>query len=397
MIKRADLPAVMTGITTTLAGIGVARFAYTPLLPELIQAGWFGDSQAVYLGAANLLGYLIGALSAHRLSEQLPLRALLGICFIAIAMSFMLCAAPASFAWFFVWRLIAGACGAILMVVGPATVLTRTPQERRAVVGAFVFTGIGLGALLSALVVPLLIEVSLTATWLTLGALVLLVGLICDRNLWRLAESSLQTAIRLNRSETQKAGVGLAILLVMAAYAMDAIGFVPHTVFWVDYLAREQHLGTEVASIQWAVFGVGAACGPLLVGWVAQRLGWQHGLTLAFIAKALAVGLPLLSIALVSRTLSSFIVGAMVPGVVALTSGRIAELVGPAEHKRYWGYATAIFAIAQAGSGYAMSALYGVWGSYYFLFYTGSAVLALGAMLIVFSHFMAAKPACTTN
>ena len=74
MIKRTlttdDLPALMTGIMATLAAIGIARFAYTPLLPAIIQQGWFTASQGAYLGAANLLGYFIGALAAHSLSER---------------------------------------------------------------------------------------------------------------------------------------------------------------------------------------------------------------------------------------------------------------------------------------------------------------------------------------
>jgi len=388
MIKRNDLPALFVGMMATLAGVGVARFAYTPLLPALVQQDWFADSQAAYLGAANLLGYLIGALSGHRLSEWMPLRPLMGLCFAAIALSFILCAQPASFEWFFVWRLVAGIAGAILIVVGPATALTATPLARRATVGTLVFTGIGLGALLSASVVPLVMQISLTATWLTLGGLTLVAGLVCDRSLRQLSRSPAPAAMTSGSPPEFRSATGLAVLCVMAAYALDAVGFVPHTVFCVDYLAREQALGTGAASMQWAVFGIGAVCGPLIAGWVAQRLGCQTGLTLAYITKALAVALPLLSIALVSRTLSSFIVGAMVPGIVALTSGRIAELVGPAEHKRYWGFATAMFAIAQALSGYAMSALYEAWGSYYFLFYIGSAALAFGVALTVFSRFL---------
>ena len=44
-----------------LVGIGLARFAYTPLLPALVDGNWFSTSQAAYLGAANLAGYLAGA------------------------------------------------------------------------------------------------------------------------------------------------------------------------------------------------------------------------------------------------------------------------------------------------------------------------------------------------
>ena len=176
------------------------------------------------------------------------------------------------------------------------------------------------------------------------------------------------------------------MLLVIGAYALDAVGFVPHTVFWVDYLARENALGHQAASLQWGIFGLGAVCGPLVVGTLARKVGWHHGLTLAFLAKAAAVALPVFSLALLSQSVSSFVVGAMIPGIVALTSGRLAELVGPAAHKKLWGQATAAFAAAQAFSGYAMSALYVVWGTYSPLFAISSLVLVGGFVLVLLSR-----------
>ena len=54
---------IFAGLCASLVSIGLARFAYTPLIPSLIQAQWFSASDVVYLGAANLVGYLIGALA----------------------------------------------------------------------------------------------------------------------------------------------------------------------------------------------------------------------------------------------------------------------------------------------------------------------------------------------
>ena len=47
------------GLAATLIGNGIGRFAYTPLIPALIAAGWFSPAEAVYLAAANLAGYLV--------------------------------------------------------------------------------------------------------------------------------------------------------------------------------------------------------------------------------------------------------------------------------------------------------------------------------------------------
>src|SRR6185437_5905613 len=53
------------GLCASLVGLGLARFAYTPLIPAIIAAKWFNPSDVVYLGAANLAGYLVGALLAR--------------------------------------------------------------------------------------------------------------------------------------------------------------------------------------------------------------------------------------------------------------------------------------------------------------------------------------------
>lgn len=379
-----DLPALMTGITATLAGIGIARFAYTPLLPAIIEQGWFTPSQGAYLGAANLLGYFIGALIAHSLSERFSSRKVMGASFACIVLSFTLCVWDGHFAWFFFWRLASGIAGAILMVVGPSVALAATPPERRAHVGAMVFTGIGIGALLSALAVPLLLEFNMVITWGALGLLCVAAGIICDCGLESLEPPA--AASPSNESGKRMPGIKMVVLLVIGAYALDAVGFVPHAVFWVDYLARENDLGNHAASFQWGIFGLGAVCGPLMVGTLAQRVGWHYGLTLAFVAKAAAVLLPVFSLAVISQSVSSFMVGAMIPGIVALTSGRLAELVGPTAHKKIWGQATAAFAAAQAVAGYAMSALYGVFGTYTPLFAISGLMLVAGFVLVLLSR-----------
>lgn len=389
-----DLPALMTGIMATLAGIGIARFAYTPLLPVIIQEGWFTASQGAYLGAANLLGYFIGALVAHSLSERFSTRHVMGANFAGIALSFVLCAGEGGFTWFFFWRLVSGIAGAILMVVGPSLALAATPTERRTRVGAMVFTGIGLGALLSAFIVPLLLESSLALTWSALGLLCMMAGILCDHGITRLALPATATSTA-NKSR-EYSGVKVVVWLVISAYALDAVGFVPHTVFWVDYLARENALGNQAASFQWGIFGLGAVCGPLMVGALAQRAGWHYGLAIAFVAKAAAVLLPVFSLALISQSVSSFMVGAMIPGIVALTSGRLAELVGPTAHKKIWGQATAAFAAAQAVAGYAMSALYGVWGTYSPLFAISGLMLVAGFFLVLLSRGLQQRNAALT-
>lgn len=383
MIRRNEWPLIGVGFMATLCGVGLSRFAYTALMPAMVQAGWFSPSQTAYLGAANLLGYLVGALSAHALTERLGARRVLGAAFAAVALSFALSSVPQSFAGFFAWRFAAGVAGAILMVIGPSVGMSAAPVGRRAVLGPLMFSGIGWGALLAATVVPTLAARGLPAVWWALVALAALAGGLGVRAGARLAASAAAPVAAAGASGGLRWSA--AVLLVMLAYACDAAGFIPHTVFWVDYLAREQHLGATYAATQWAVFGLGAIVGPMTAAWCAARWDWHRAVVGGYAVKAVGVGLPLLWFSLGGHTLSSFLVGALSPGVAALTSGRLMQLVGPAAHKQVWGYATAVFALAQAVSGYAMAGLYGATGIYRPLFVAGLACMTTGLWLALAS------------
>src|SRR5947208_15515054 len=105
--------ATAAALSANLVGIGLARFGYTPLIPALIAAGWFAPSAAVYLGAANLAGYLAGAIGARAIAARTGTPALLRGSMLATAAGLVACALPLGFAWFFFWRFLSGGTGGV--------------------------------------------------------------------------------------------------------------------------------------------------------------------------------------------------------------------------------------------------------------------------------------------
>lgn len=121
----------MAALSANLVGIGLARFGYTPLIPALIAAGWFAPSAAVYLGAANLAGYLAGAIGARAVAARTGTPALLRGSMLATAASLLACALPLGFAWFFLWRFLSGGTGGMLMALAAPSVMPGIPVARR--------------------------------------------------------------------------------------------------------------------------------------------------------------------------------------------------------------------------------------------------------------------------
>ncbi|MES1946153.1 major facilitator superfamily protein [Salinisphaera sp. C84B14] len=159
----------LAGGVCTLLGIGLARFAYTPLIPALVEAGWFSSHAAAYLGAINLLGYLIGAATAHRATLIWSVRPVLAACLAITVASLYACALDWGVLWYGFWRLACGITGAMMVVVGVPAALSRVPLQAKAYTSSLVFTGIGLGIMASGTVVPWLAGFGVGVTWLALA------------------------------------------------------------------------------------------------------------------------------------------------------------------------------------------------------------------------------------
>lgn len=366
------LAPALAGFAATLLGLGLARFAYTPLLPALVQEGWLTSPQAAYLGAANLLGYLAGALSAAPLGARFGNRAVLRAAMALTAVSLLACAWNGGLAWLSAWRIVAGATGAVLIVLAGPTVVAPLPLPVKARAIGVVFTGIGVGVVLAGLGMPLLAGAGVSAAWLVVGGVALLLTLAAWPH-WPgpVARPSGGTAPAKVRSG--------ALWLSTLAYAGDGIGYVPHTLFFADFVARGLGQGVAAGGYYWALFGAGAACGALVGGWLGARVGFPRAFALLLTVKAGAVGLPLLSTTAPALALSIFVAGLLTPGSVAVASGVSALLAGAGGHVRAWGRMTAAFALAQAVGGYALSALYAATGSHRPLFAVGAVLLLAGA------------------
>jgi len=125
------------GLSASLVGLGLARFSYTPLIPALIAAKWFSASDVVYLGAANLAGYLAGALAARAVADRIGAVHALRAMMLLATLSFFASSAPVSFTWFFAWRFLSGLTGGIIMVLAASAVLPHTSPAKRGIVGGY--------------------------------------------------------------------------------------------------------------------------------------------------------------------------------------------------------------------------------------------------------------------
>lgn len=364
------------GLCASLVGLGLARFAYTPLIPALIAAKWFTPAEAVYLGAANLAGYLAGALIARDLGARIgSVWALRGMMVLA-AISCFACAVPISFVWFFGFRFLAGISGGVIMVLAATAILPHTAPSKRGLIGGVIFAGVGLGIAASGTLVPLLLQQGVKQAWYGLGALSAVLTLIS----WKAWPAEAPAAHVAAEPPVAMHGVRSPLVLALCVeYGLNALALVPHMVFLVDFVARGLGQGIAAGSYYWVLYGIGAVVGPLLTGHLADRAGFAAALRAAFLIEAVAVALPAVTTSPAALIVSSLIVGGFTPGIVPLVIGRIHELIphSAASQRSAWAQATTTFALFQAASAYGLSYLFAQsGGNYALLFVIGAAGVA---------------------
>jgi predicted MFS family arabinose efflux permease len=360
--RGASTRAILAGLCASLVGIGLARFGYTPLIPPLIESHWFSAQDVVYLGAANLVGYLVGALAGRPLAARLTARTTLRSMMMLASLAFFACAFPLSVGWFFVWRLMSGVSGGIIMVLVASTVLPHVPVNRRGMASGAIFLGVGVGIAASGTLVPLLLGVGLRETWLGLGALALALS-VASWFCWPLTPkpgSHGNVAAAAAPVQAPRTGTRFDLNVLYVQYALMAVGLVPMMVFIVDYVARGLGWGTHTAALFWIAYGLGAIAGPIVYGLLTDRIGPTRTGQLALCLQAGVIALMMFSTHHMLLIAATVVIGSFPPGIVPIVLGRIHQILPGDAHAQsaVWSRATTVFALFQALAGYAYSYLF---------------------------------------
>jgi predicted MFS family arabinose efflux permease len=365
---------VFAAFASTLLGLGLARFAYTPLIPALVDAHWFTPGEAAYLGAANIGGYLAGALLGVALARLLGVRRTLRLFMVITSASLFGCSLNWGFRWYLLCRLGAGFAAAVMMVTAAPSVLPGVEDRHRGLAGGLIFLGIGIGIAASGTLTPLLLPAGLPAVWVALGAAGSLLTLLAW-GAWPPDPPPRAVA-------AARAAVGKPLLLLCSAYAISAFAQVPAILFLADFIARGLRHGTAAGAAMWAILGLGAAVGPVMAGAAADRIGEARALRILWLLQIAAFLLLAWPAPRIGQAAASALLGAGIPALVVLVLGWSRRLVpGTADDQRQaWSLATAFYAAGQAAGAYGLAYLFARSGDYRMLFLIGAGTMA-GALL----------------
>lgn len=283
-------------ITALAVAMGIGRFAFTPILPLMIQEGTVHLAQTAWLSSSNYIGYLVGALSLLK-SKRHPLFVILGLSLVTLTTWL---ASLSSFGWLLVLRFLAGVASAWVLVSISAFAINWL-KSRQVVSSGLIYTGVGIGITLTGLICSYFIFQSATATiaaqssfsplssrlWQYLGVIALLATLVVIFLLAKINSQFASTAaasIAVAKAHTTKAShtkatntnptasitpAKLKLANVLTAYGLFGFGYILPATF-LPQIAKQWLSGQSYLLI-WPFFGLAAALSVVLSQGLQRR------------------------------------------------------------------------------------------------------------------------------
>ena len=311
-----SLKLAIGGMLAMAAGIGIGRFVYTPILPVMVDALELSNSQAGLIASANFLGYFCGALLAALPDLPGDRRSWLVWALAGNAVALGAMGLTHSMIAFLILRFIGGGLSAIILVFASALVLEQITPAERTRLSAVHFAGVGVGIVISAVTVSVLLMANAAWSHLWFGSAILCLAAMVAVHVLLPQTTSAGAANSANQNTDANVGkTGLALLI--AAYGLFGFGYVITATFLVA-IVRDTATIAALEPIIWLILGLAAAPSVALWAWSATRFGILPTYAVACLLEAVGVAASVLWLSAPGVITAAILLGGTFIGLTAL-------------------------------------------------------------------------------
>lgn len=351
----------LAGMVSLGVAMGIGRFAFTPLLPMMLNDGVIDLPAASWLASANYVGYLVGALLClvqPWLWARFP--RLPSLAFTQLIRGGLLTTAVLTLAMVWssasVWpllRFLAGVTSGVVFIFTSGWCLSQLARLGFPSMGGFIYMGPGAGIVLSGLLASGMVAWHWTAAtgWLIFGLLAFVLTALVWPRLKGSDERLLPLATRVHKEADPAPAVvnmghgSFEMVLLTLAYGIAGFGYIITATF-LPVIARAALPGSPWLDLFWPLFGLGVMTGA----WLATRIRPGGDLRLlllgGYLMQALSIGISLWSPSLLGFALGSLLLGLPFTANTFFALQEVRRL-RPAAAASFMGLMTATYSVGQ--------------------------------------------------
>ncbi|AXK47915.1 MFS transporter [Aliarcobacter trophiarum LMG 25534] len=318
MIKLFDrnnnIAILIAGIFSIIIGLGVARFAFTGLIPAMLD-DYITIKFVGILASLNFAGYLGGSIFSIFIKDinfKVYLYRL-GV-FLAITTTFILAFSSNDTLWL-IGRVLGGFAGAMCLIVGTSIVMQKLTIKSKTKAMGIHFSGIGFSILTTDLIARFVLSMGYTwrDSW-TILAIFALVLSVYSMYILSFDKEIKQNAVKVKFDFTIFTPF---VIVLIIAYFTEGVGFVVQATFLPDIINNLKGLD-GFGSITWTLVGVAGIPSCIIWMLLAHRFGSSNIIIIALLLQAVGILIPVLSSNVYLNLLSGVLYGGTFIGLVAL-------------------------------------------------------------------------------
>lgn len=340
---------VLCGTLTSLVVIGFARLAYGVILPAMRTDLGLSYQQAGILSTVTALCYVCFVLAGGLAAARWGAKASIIFGMLTVTAGFVGLAFAANFWLVMALMGLLGFGTAFAFAPMVALLATWFPEKRGLVIGCMT-SGVGLGVLVSGVLVPALLdafgEQGWRVSWGVFAGAALLVATLIGLFVRNPPKATINSAGSLPSDEKWLIYRNPRVLIVACTYGIIGMSYIVQTVFMVSFMVESGHSAATAGSYMAMMGLMSIAAGPLW-GWISDFWGRGNALATCIFLVIMAMTLPLIEQSLPYFFFHFLVMGASINGVFAMIQTSATDQVAPRYIPIAFSFATLFFAFGQ--------------------------------------------------
>ncbi|MEN8211960.1 MAG: YbfB/YjiJ family MFS transporter [Thermodesulfobacteriota bacterium] len=341
--KKSNLFLIAGGFAALVVAMGVGRFAYTPLMPEMQAQFNFSDDVAGFIASINYLGYLIGAfLCFKKMTRNVKIR-LFRVSLIISVITTLSMGLFSLINFWMILRFLGGVASAGIFIIGSSIVMERVQQTKYSHLGILIYSGVGAGIALSSIISPLLIShFNVQITWIVLSFICLPLTILC----WfTLIPDFLTETIHSNTTKIKAFEYPKLLPWLVLAYFCEGFGYIVSGTFIVSFLQNQSNVFSS-GNFAWTMVGLTASVSVPFFHQMSKSIHPVHILIIAHVMQGIGILIPVFSSHWVAINLGAILFGGTFMGITALSLS-IGKILKPGQSQIVIGLLTAVYGVGQ--------------------------------------------------
>jgi len=290
--RKIALRIALSGLIALSVAMGIGRFAFTPLLPMMLHDQTIDLNSGGWLATSNYLGYFIGALLCAFWRGLPPTRTIRAGLLATVLLTAGMGAFHSQGLWLLL-RLLSGMASALVFVYSSGWCLQRLAQLQLPALGGIIYSGPGLGIMLTGLSTSAMVAGGwhAAAGWLAFGLMAAVLTLLVwktFRGEVNLRASAGAGADADGKDYTEPAAVTREVRWQVLAYGLAGFGYIITATF-LPVIARQALPGSSWPDFFWPLFGLCVALGALGATRIPVHADQRLLLAISYVMQAIGV------------------------------------------------------------------------------------------------------------